>query len=96
MMQVQIEVDGDIVFKLVEQLKAQVLLIDLEEGESKGESLMSNSHIFDKSLNLDFVIPSPENNIEDIKQKIQNLIKEIQEKERNIEQLREENSKKGK
>jgi hypothetical protein len=96
MKQVQKQVDGDIDFILVEQLRDQAFMIDLIESEGKGESLTSNSYIFDKPLNLDFIISTPGNGIGDIKQEIQNLINKIQEKNRNIEQLREENSKKGK
>jgi hypothetical protein len=90
------QVAGDISYFLVEQLKNQAFMIDLEESDLKEDSCTSNSDIFDKLLKIDFIISTPENCIEDIKQENKNLIKEIKKKDLRIEQLLKKNSKKGK
>jgi hypothetical protein len=96
MRQIQEEVAGDVFNILIEQLRDQAIIINTDQPEILGESSLKNSDIIGKDFNMDFLISTPKNLIEDAKQEIQRLMNEIQVMDEVVENLGKKSVKKGK
>jgi hypothetical protein len=95
MRQIQEEVAGDVFNILIEQLRDQAIIINTDQPEILGESSLKNSDIIGKDFNMDFLISTPKNLIEDAKQEIQRLMNRIQEMNEETEILNKKIVQKG-
>jgi hypothetical protein len=88
MRQVQEEVAGDVFNILIEQQRDQAIIINTDQPEILGESSLKNSDIIGKDFNIDFLISTPKNLIEDAKQEIQRLINKIKRAKKKAKKLK--------
>jgi hypothetical protein len=70
MRQVQKEVARDVFNILIQHLRDQAIIINTGQPEILGESFLKNSDIIGKEINMDILISTPKNLIEDAKQVI--------------------------
>jgi transcriptional regulator CtsR len=96
MRQIQEEVAGDVFNILIEQLRDQAIIINTDQPEILGESSLKNYDIIGKDFNMDFLISTPKNLIEDAKQKIQRLINKAKRREKKAKILKKKIVQKGK
>jgi transcriptional regulator CtsR len=74
MKKVQKSVARDIFKILVHQLRDQAFMIDTNQSEALGESCLSDLNIFGKKFDMDFLISTPNNLIEESERNIIKLI----------------------
>jgi hypothetical protein len=78
MREVHQEVAGDVFTFLIEQLSDQAFIIDNDQSEILGESRLGDSDILGKNFEMDFLVSTPKNLIEDAQQEIQRLMNKMQ------------------
>jgi hypothetical protein len=96
MRQIQEEVAGDVFNILIEQLRDQAIIINTDQTEILGESSLKNFDIIGKNFNMDFLISTPKNLIEDAKQEIQRLINKVKKTKKKAKKLKKNIVHKGK
>jgi hypothetical protein len=84
MKQVREEVAGDVFTILIQQLRDQLFIIDTGQSEIIGESCLRNSDILGKEFEIDFLISTQKNLIEDAKQEIQRLVNKVKRKKKKV------------
>jgi Na+/phosphate symporter len=96
MKQVHKDVAEDVFIIFIEQLKDQAFRIDNDQSEILGESCLGDSDILGKNFEMDFLISTPKNLIEDAKQEIQRMINKMQVMDEEVKNLGRKNAQKGK
>jgi organic radical activating enzyme len=96
MKQVREEVAGDVFTILIQQLRDQLFIIDTGQSEIIGESCLRNSDILGKEFEIDFLISTQKNLIEDAKQEIQRLVNKVKRKKEKVKKIKKKIVQKGK
>jgi hypothetical protein len=91
MRRVQHEVAGDVFTILIEQVRDQAFIIDTDQSEIRGESCQGNSDILGKDFEMDFMISTPKNLIEDAKHEIHKLMNKLELMDEEVEYLSKKN-----
>jgi Na+/phosphate symporter len=96
MREVHQEVAGDVFTFLIEQLSDQAFIIDNDQSEILGESRLGDSDILGKYFEMDFLVSTPKNLIEDAQQEIHRLMNKMQVMDEEVKNLGKKNFPKGK
>jgi chromosome segregation ATPase len=90
MREVQELIAGDVFMIFVQQIRNQALKIYTNVNEEFGENGMGKSIIYTKKFEVDFLISTPKNLIEDAEEEILNLNEKVKLLERGVQILNEE------
>jgi hypothetical protein len=86
MRQVQEEVAGDLFRIIIHQLRDHAFIINTGQSETVGKSCLRDSYIFDKDIEIDFLISTPKNEIERMINKVKSKKKRVKKLKKMIDQ----------